>query len=424
MPNLLPSAPSSDIERKKELTSIEDIFATVLKRLPVTSTESVPIAEAAGRVISKNVKASVPDPARDNSGMDGYAIRAACTARASEDYPVRLKVISKLPAGSAPEGSVRKGEAVRVKTGALIPNGADAVVALEDTEEINGYVLIGARIPAGQHIRKKGGDFKVGSLVLRKGSVIGAPEVAMLALVGSGSAYVFKKPRVAIISIGGELCGHGRIPDCSSPAIAAAVLQCGGLPLTLGPVKDNRNSIRKALEKGLCQADCIVTSGGVSAGDYGLTGKAVGELGGAFVPWRVRMKPGKPFAFGRINGKPLFGLPGNPVSAIMSFETLVMPALFRMSGRKDIFREFLYAELTSDISHKPGRRFFMRAVLIREGNRLKAAPLPRQGSGMLKGLTDSNSIIIVPEGAARISKGTLVKVIVLNKFLFKSAAES
>lgn len=410
------------MKNENKMISVEAALSRVLKGLRVTGVEEASPADAAGRVLAVNVKAPSPNPAWDNSGMDGYALRAGDTAWASRKHPAQLRVIYRLPAGSVPQRPVGMGEAVRIMTGAPVPAGADAIVILEETDEQDGYVLIRSKIRPGEHVRKRGSDFPKNSLVLKKGSLIGPAEIAMLSLTGHKVAAVHKKPSAAILSTGSELLGEdespatGKIPDCNGPALASAVELCGGIPIRLGVAKDERSGIRRAIQDGLKKADCLITSGGVSVGDYDFVGDVLGELGGEIICWRVAMKPGKPFTFGHINGKPVFGLPGNTVSALMSFETFVRPALLKMSGRTDIFREYLYAELTEDIVQMPGRRSFLRSVLRREGQALKVTPLSKQGSGMLRSVIDSNAMIVAPEKAERLKKGSIVKVIPLNGF--------
>jgi len=406
------------------MITVESALETILKEIRPLPLESVDILSALGRVIGEDVTARAGNPPWDNSAMDGYAIRAL-DARGAGESPVKLSVIYDLPAGSVPKGPVGAGQAVRIMTGAPVPEGADAVVMVEKTESGDGFVLIKAEPKAGENIRRAGEDFKAGEVVIRKGSLIRPAEVSMLATVGAPFVMVHKRPRVAVISTGDELSdiheapGLGKISNSNGYALAALVAASGAVPIQLGIAKDTRESLRDKLTAAL-SADCIMTSGGVSVGDYDFVKDVLKDMGSSMIFWKVAMKPGKPLAFGIIGGKPAFGLPGNPISSMVAFEQFVRPTLLKMAGKADIFRQAFSAELTKDIRIKPGRMNFIRAELKHSGGGFTATPLDGQGSGMIMTMVRANSFVIVPQDSEGFKKGDVVKVQPFDDTVFTS----
>ncbi len=398
------------------MISVDSALETILKEIKPLGVESLDIIGSRGRVMGEDIIASRNNPPWDNSAMDGYALRSDDSRTASAEKPVSLKVIYDLPAGSVPGSAVGKGEAVRIMTGAPVPAGADAVIMVERTEaNESGTVVIRSSVTAGENIRKSGEDFRAGVVVIRKGAVIRPAEISMLATVGAPFVFVHKRPRVAIVSTGDELVdinevpAMGKITNCNGYALSALVAECGAIPLQLGIARDTRESLREKLEAAM-SADCIISSGGVSVGDYDFVKDVLKDMGSQMIFWKVAMKPGKPLAFGVIGGKPAFGLPGNPISSMVAFEQFVRPALLKMSGRSAIFRTALNARLTKDIKIKPGRTNFVRAELRIDGDGLCATPLDGQGSGIISTTVRANSYVIVPQDSAGFKKGETVRV--------------
>lgn len=411
------------------MISVKSALEAILNEIRPLGFESVPVERASGRVLGEDIAARGGNPPWDNSAMDGYALRAADTAGASPEKPIKLNVLYDLPAGQTPRGPVAGGEAVRIMTGAPMPQGADSVVMVERTEPGEGFVLVKAVARPGDNIRRQGEDFKTGETVIKKGAFIRPSEVSMLATVGVPFVFVHKRPRVAVISTGDELSdifeapGFGKITNSNGYALSALVAAAGAVPIQLGIARDTRESLKEKLETAM-SADCIVSSGGVSVGDYDFVKDVLKEMGSSMIFWKVAMKPGKPLAFGVIGGKPAFGLPGNPVSSMVAFEQFVRPSLLKMAGRNDIFRRAFEARITKELKIKPGRMNFIRAELALGDGGFTAAPLDGQGSGMISTMVKANSFIIVPEGSEGFRAGEMVKVQPFDETVLGSTAPS
>ncbi|MCC6503558.1 MAG: molybdopterin molybdotransferase MoeA [Deltaproteobacteria bacterium] len=396
------------------MISVESALEVILKEIKPLGLESVDIASALGRVIGEDIAARWPNPPFDNSAMDGYAVRTIDVKGASNESPAKLSVIYDLPAGSVPQGPIGPAQAVRIMTGAPVPEGADAVVMVEKTESGDGFTLIKAEPRAGENIRKAGEDFKAGDIVVRAGSVIRPAEVSMLATIGVPFVMAHRRPRVAIISTGDELCDisevppAGKIVNSNGYALAALVAASGAVPIQLGIARDTKESLREKLCAAL-SADCIISSGGVSVGDYDFVKDVLKDMGSSMIFWKVAMKPGKPLAFGIIGGKPAFGLPGNPISSMVAFEQFVRPTLLKMAGRTNLFRQSFSATLTKDIKIKPGRMNFIRAELKATDTGFTVTPLDGQSSGMILTMVRANSFVVVPEDSNGFRSGDIVK---------------
>jgi molybdopterin molybdotransferase len=407
------------------MVSVDEALSRILNRIQILGFEKVDIITSLGRVIGEDILAPRNIPPLDNSAMDGYAVRATDIKEASRKNPISLKVIEELPAGALPQMSVTKGEAVRIMTGAPIPKGADAVVMVEDTEKVGEGVRVFQGTPPGENIRRAGEDVKKDDRVISTGSVIRAAEVGMLASVGRAFVSVHQRPVVAILCTGDELVDvHEGIADhkivsSNSYTLSAQVMECGALPLQLGIAKDDPAEIEAKLREGL-RADVMLSSAGVSVGDYDLVKDILGRIGFEMDFWGVAVRPGQPLAFGTIGGKPTFGLPGNPVSSMVSFEQFVRPSLLKMMGHKNLFRPLVEAVLKEEISKKPDRRHFMRAKLSLEENRYVVTTTGPQGSGILNSMVEANSLVIVPEEVTEIKAGEKVRVQILDRS-FESA---
>jgi molybdopterin molybdotransferase len=400
------------------MLSVAEARALILDQFAPLGSETVPLAQALGRVLAADVRADHAVPPFDNSSMDGYAVRAAEVAGAAPDRPVDLPVSADIAAGSGLPGPLRAGTAARIMTGAPMPAGADAVVPVEDTDDAR--ERFSAQVPAsvtirrvasgGANIRHAGQDVQAGQVVLRQGQPVNPATLGVLAALGQAQVPVYRQPLVAVFSTGDELVepeavpGPGQIRDVNSHTLAAAVEQNGGRVLRLGIAPDRldvvQDRLRAAAEAG---ADLILSSAGVSVGAYDVVKAAVEALG-TLSFWRVRMRPGKPLAFGRVAGVPFFGLPGNPVSALMVFEVFVRPALLLAGGRSNWRRLEVRARLLETMG-SDGRESYLRVRVERQGGELVARPAGDQGSAVMTTLVRANGLLVLAEGAAEARAG-------------------
>jgi molybdopterin molybdotransferase len=400
------------------MISVDEALEKILSFIKPLGYEKVSILEGLGRVIAEDIHAPRDIPPLDNSAMDGYAVKWDDIKNATKDNPVRLKVIEDLPAGLISKKTVENGCAIRIMTGAPIPKGADTVVQSEDTISEGSFVQILNAPPFGDNIRKAGEDVKRGDKVISKGDLLRPQELGMLASLGRAFIYVYQRPLVAILCTGDELVDvdenleEGKIISSNSYTLAAQVKECGAIPIQLGIAKDRKEDIENKLSQGI-RADVIITSAGVSVGDYDFVKDALKNLGMEMVFWKVAMKPGRPTTFGKIGEKPVFGLPGNPVSSMVSFEQFIRPSLLKMMGHKQIFRPIIDAILKEDIKKKPGRRHFIRGIITCENGTYFVTTTGPQGSGILRSMVKANGLIIVPEDTSLIKAGEKIKVQVL-----------
>ena len=391
----------------------------VLEEVPVLGKERIHILEALGRVLAQDVEAVRDVPAEDNSAMDGYACRAEDIAGVGPDRVISLGLIGDAPAGKPFQGTVGPGVAVRIMTGGLIPVGSDTVVMLEDTR-FEGDRVIVLRAPSrGANIRPRGEDVRAGEVVLSSGDIIRPPEVGMLATLGHAYVYVHQRPVVAILSTGDELVdldepvSRGRVVCSNSYSLAAQVQECGAIPLSLGIATDDEADLRAKISDGL-RADVIVTSGGVSVGKYDLVKDTLAQLGMKVKFWKVAMKPGKPLVFGTIGNKPIFGLPGNPTSAMISFEQFVRPALLKMMGHPKLFRLLVHARLAEDFAIRSNRLHLVRCKLIEANGEMMAVTSGPQSSGALRSMVMADGLMILAPENAPFKAGDRVPVQVLH----------
>jgi len=407
------------------MISVEEALQTILAGCRPMGLEKVDILEARGRVIGEDVFAPRDIPSAANSAMDGYAVRSADTKGVSALKPVELKVIETIAAGSASRKTLQAGQAARIMTGAVVPKGADAVVRREDTEEQGKTVRIKVAAPKGLDIRFPGEDVQKGEGVIAAGSVLRPGHIGMLAALGKSFVSVHQKPRVAILSTGDELVDietdppPGKIVNSNSYSLAAQILECGGIPIMMGIGRDKKAELVEKFQIAR-RADVILSSGGVSVGDYDFVKDVMGDIGNAMHFWQVAMRPGKPLAFGSIDGVPLFGLPGNPVSVMVSFEQFVRPYLLKMQGHVRIFRETLMAQSAQDIKKGIGVKNFIRAVVQKEKDRYLARVTGEQGSGILKSMVVANAFIVLPEEVSFVKKGDQVVLQLLDETLTRT----
>jgi molybdopterin molybdotransferase len=404
------------------MITVEEALEKILFHIQLLGFERVSILEALGRVIAEDLYANRDIPPLDNSGMDGYAVRSEDIQNASQDHPVRLKVIEDLRAGFVSEKTVEMGESIRIMTGAPIPRGADAVVPVEDTEKGNGIASVLKTLQPGENIRRAGEDVKRGERVISAGDLIRPAEVGMLASVGRSFVSVYQRPLVAILCTGDELVdvdgdvAQAKIISSNSYTLAAQVKDCGAIPVQLGIARDRKEEIKEKLTQGL-RADMLISSAGVSVGDYDFVRDVLNDLGMKVLFWKVAMKPGKPLTFGTIGGKPVFGLPGNPVSSMVSFEQFVRPSLLKMMGHRQILRPVIEAILKEEIRKESGRRHFVRAFVTFEKDHYFVTITGEQGSGILRSMVKANGLVVIPEDREVVRAGEKVKVQLLDRNL-------
>lgn len=404
----------------ERLLTVEEGLARVLAPVMPLGNERVDLMNTFGRILAEDIYAPGDVPMFDNSAMDGYAVIASDTTRASQNSPVLLKVIEDLPAGYIAQSTVTPGHAIRIMTGAPIPQGADAVVMVEVTERHEDSVKIFEAAKVGQHLRPRGEDLHQGDLLIKKGTKLGAAELGVMASVQHAFVKVARRPLVAIVSTGDELVeineplAPGKVVNANSYSLAALVHASGGIPIIQSIARDSAAEIRTAIESA-CAADFIISSGGVSVGDYDFVKPVLAELGAEMHFWRVSMKPGKPIAFGMLRGKPYFGLPGNTVSSMLSFLLFVKPAFKKALGCPPPFTHpEIEVVLENNARAKGDRRSYLRAQARAENGKFLARLAPRQGSGVLSSMLAANVLVILEEGVTEIKAGDTARALVIG----------
>ena len=403
------------------MLTVEEARAAVLERIRPLGAERVALTGALGRVLAADVAAPYDNPPHDNSAMDGFAVRFADVAAATEESPAALPVIEDIPAGRVPEHRLEAGQASRIMTGAPVPPGCDTVIRVEDTRDHGDRVDILVPAEEGANIRRRGEDMREGEPLIRAGAELGSGEVGVLAAVQQSFVAVGRRPTVAVLSSGDELVeidqvrGPGQIVNSNTPALGAVARACGAEPVLLPTVADDEAAIRASVETALT-CDFVVSSGGVSVGEYDYVKKVLDDLGAEEVLWRVAMKPGKPLFFCMLRGKPYFGLPGNPVSSLMSFLQFVGPAVRKAAGHPP--ERWPLPESTAlmehDVANDGDRRNFLRARLrLDGGGRLTASTSHRaQGSHILTSMLGANGIVVLdPDQAAAAGDPVTVQII-------------
>jgi molybdopterin molybdotransferase len=402
----------------------------VLEQAAALPTETLASRDAQGRVLAEAVVSDRRIPPQDNSAMDGYAVRRADLAGARAERPVELRVAFEIAAGGAAEAGVGAGQAARVLTGAPIPPGADAVVRQEDTERDGDRLRVRVVPGPREHIRDAGEDVEVGARVLEQGTRLGPAHLGFLAALGRSVVAVHQRPRVALLSGGDELVEPdgdvrgGRIVSSNSYSLAAQCRELGAEPVYLGIARDTPQDVERHLRAGL-GSDVLVSSAGVSVGDRDFVRGALEKLGCQMIFWGVKMKPGYPLAFGRFQGErgPLvFGLPGNPVSALMTFDQFVRPALLKMTGHARWFRPQLPVRLAETLHKKAGRLHFVRVQLERRGDELWARSTGSQSSGVLSSMMRAQGILLFPAEATQLREGEPATVQLLDADFLASDA--
>jgi molybdenum cofactor synthesis domain-containing protein len=398
---------------------LDEVRARILETTSVLPATELPLAEALGLATAAPLSAAWDVPPFANTGMDGYAVRAADTAGASPDAPVRLVVVDELAAGRAPSIGVEAGQAIRIMTGAPIPDGADGIVMVEETAMDGDGVLVRREARAGDHIRRAGGDLEAGTVAFPAGTVLTPAHLGVVASLGHATVAVVRRPRVAVMSTGDELTppgeplAPGRITDSNRVMLCALVAQAGCAAVDLGVARDDEAVIRERLEQAVATCDALVTTGGVSMGEYDLVKKVLDEMG-ALNWWQVAIKPAKPLAYGLVGERPVFGLPGNPVSSLVSFELFARPALLQMMGHPHRFRPVVEAVAEHDMRrHRDGKLHLDRVRVRREPGRLMAGSTGVQASNVLSAMALANALALIPDGEG-LAAGEPVEVMLLD----------
>lgn len=411
-----------------QLLNVDTALANILGSMTRLGHETVPLVQSLDRIIAEDILSPIHLPPFDNSAMDGYAIHAADSQHASQTNPASLTVVMDIPAGAAPTASLKPGQAARIMTGAPIPAGATAIIPIEDTNDnwqkgdasLPPRVDILEPVDEGAHIRRAGENILAGAMVMAAGTLIRPAELGMLAAVGQAEIKVIRKPKALILTTGDELAdihqplAPGKIRDTNSYTLAGLVRQAGGMPVRLPIASDSLDSIRRLYRTALAQQpDMLISSAGVSVGAADLVKVVMDELGDIDF-WRINMRPGKPLAYGAIQGIPFFGLPGNPVSAMVTFEIFVRPALAKLAGRSyqpPIIKAKIAADMLSD-----GRRSYNRVTLSRRDGQVIARSTGIQSSGALMSMALADGLAVIPEGRRLVPAGAELSVLLLRPF--------
>ena len=412
---------------EQEYLTVEEALTAVLAGVSVLGEELVPLPEALGGVLTRAVVARDSLPPFANSSMDGYALRAADIAGATAENPASLRVVADVAAGNSPTEFVSEGTAARIMTGAPLPEGADSVVPVEDTDEpwrdeerpLPEKIAIRRSVKAGDYVRMPGEDIEAGQEVLPVGHLIRPQEIGVLASLGVAEVAVVKRPKVGILATGDELIPveetlrPGKIRNSNGYTQAAQVRAMGAIAVDLGVAADTKADVWEKLAAGITAGvNLFVSSAGVSVGAYDVV-KAVLEEEGNVGFWRVRMRPGKPLAFGTFKGIPYLGLPGNPVSSMVSFETFARPAILKMSGHKDLERPSVEVVMREEV-HSDGRQSYIRAVVSRGLDGYTAVTTGGQGSHMMTSLVKANALVVIPEGVKYVAEGQPLTALMID----------
>lgn len=411
--------------RQADWISAAEAERRILERVAPLGTEEVVLLDALGRVLAEDVASNVAHPGWDNSAMDGYAVRSADIRGASRERPVPLRVVEDVPAGAFPTRPVGPGEAIKVMTGSPIPEGADGVTRLEWTRPgaEPGTILVVSDADAARNIRQKGEDVQPGQVVARARTRLRPAEIGVLASVGAARVRVYRRPRVGVLSTGDELADFDafeevragrKIMNSNSYALGALLIEAGCIPALLGIARDTRESTLEHLERGL-DCDALITTAGVAVGERDYVKDVLEEMG--FRPdfWRVRIRPGSPLTFGLLRGRPVFALPGNPVSAMVTFEVFVRPALDGMQGVADPRRPRIAVRPTEPIRVKSGLTHFLRCRLEPHSDGVPRARLTGpQGSGILTSMSAADALLVVPEDVEVLERTDLAEAIPLR----------
>jgi molybdopterin molybdotransferase len=407
-----------------EYLSVTDAQKSVLESVHKLDIEKVALERSLGRVLAEDVRANRDLPPYDVSAMDGFAVRSTDVT----NLPVKLEIIEDIKAGDMPARIVHSGQCARIMTGAPVPQGADAVIRMEDTQALpDNSVQIDVAVKPGNDIRPQGEGMRNGEVVLQAGTEITPGVTGILATVKCAQVQVYRRPRVAILSTGNELediddpVDPNKIPNSNSYALMAQVQALGMEPALLGIARDDPAELEEYLQRGL-RFDVLLVSGGTSVGVHDYVRPTIEGLGVRMKFWRVAMKPGHPVAFGTTANSFVFGLPGNPVSSMVCFEEFVAPALRRMMGHSRLYRRIISARLTNSVKHQSGRTEFVRATLAKEEDGYAATSTGAQGSGMLLSMARADGLMVVPAASTGLAAGERVTVQLLDGTAFQDDA--
>jgi molybdopterin molybdotransferase len=410
------------VDPPEPLLAVEDYLERVLARIEPMPAFEHPLMDAIGLPVAEDVIAPVSLPVFDNSGMDGYAVAFRDVADATAERPVHLPVVGEIAAGQTTIFTLTPGTAVRIMTGAPVPQGSTAVVPFEWAEEQGREVLVSRAPEEGQHIRFAGEEVQKGDVLMRRGEVIGTRQVGLLAAVGLGRVATAPRPRVVVMSTGSELVEPGKplgrdsVYDANSYLLAAAVRAHGGIAYRVVATSDDPAAFSEALSDQLVRADLVVTSGGVSKGTHDVVKEVLSELGTVeFL--EVAMQPGKPQGFGVVgeDETPIFTLPGNPVSAYVSFEMFVAPAIHKLTGRAPVGRGLTTATVTTPMRSMRGKQQLVRASVELGADGVRVTPVGGAGSHLIAGLAQAEALIVLAEGVTRVDQGDQVPVLLLDR---------
>jgi molybdopterin molybdotransferase len=392
---------------------VEEALEQILSRVTPLGVEHVELMASLGRVLAEPIVSPRDIPPWSNSSMDGYAVRAVDTRAGAA-----LRIVARIAAGAPPTSTIGAGEAARIFTGAPIPEGADAVIPQEEVQSDGGVVVLPRMVKPADFVRPRGEDVRRGEVVVEPGVAVGAPEIGLLATLGYSRVRVYRQPRVAILSTGDEIAdlgvepGPGQITNTNSYSLMAQVIQTGAQPINLGVAGDRLEAIRSRLD-GARAADVLISSAGVSVGEHDFVKEAFTELGASLHLWQVSMRPGKPITFGSLGSRPVFGLPGNPVSAMVTFELFVRPALRKIGGHRTLTRPLVRARALAPIPNPGSRRGYLRVTLSPSEDGYGVRLTGDQGSGILRSMVLADGLVVVPPDTT-IPTGGSVDLIVLR----------
>lgn len=404
------------------MISVNKALEIILSNTRLLGTEEISILGCLGRTLAQEIKAKDNIPPFANSAMDGFAVSAADTKKASQAHPKVLSIVADLAAGYSPKNRLKSNQTVRIMTGAVLPAGADCVVKKEDVKEVSskerqGYICVFKEVECAENIRYAGEDVKKGEKVLSAGAEIGPAETGMLAALGISKIKVYKKPKVGIISTGDELAEigdklrPGKIRNSNSYSLYASILDAEAAALDFGVVSDKMKKIKERISQSLKSGiDILLISGGVSVGEYDYVKGALADLGVKIKFWQVAMRPGKPLVFALSGKTIIFGLPGNPVSSLICFEEFVRPVIMQISGSRRSPQRNVYAESLQRVEKKKGLTYFFRVKLEEKDSKLFARLSGPQGSGILKSLVLADGVMVLPEAVETVKKGDIVRV--------------
>ena len=406
----------------RHMISCEEAIREVLENPPELTVVKEPILDSLNYILAEDIISNDDIPANDNSAMDGFAVILKDLTGADKTYPIALKKYDyDIPAGEYTKFVVKKGFCIKIMTGAPVPQGCDCIVKKEDVQIKEDKVLFFKEYKYFENIRHKGEDIKKGEAVFGKGHRIDPAAMGVFASLGIKDVPIYKPPLVGIISTGNELIGindkllFGMVRDSNSYSLAAQVVESGAKYIRYGIVKDNKRDLKVAVKKAITECDLILISGGVSVGDYDYIKEILNESGAQEIFWGVKQKPGKPLTFYKSDGKPIFGLPGNPVSVMVCFELYVRPLIRKMMGGKDLFRKTISAKALHSFKHEPGRTEFVRVKIKKDkDNNYFAEITGEQGSGILTSMAQADGIAEIEENKKDITEGENLKVYVIK----------